>query len=87
MNPKPWLLGCAAVALALDLSVAGLALVHEFLGRGAQVAFVARGAERVERVARDHPGAHGIVGDISIKEDIHPSLFKSSASWAAGMCW
>ena len=50
----------------------GLALVREFLARGARVAFVARGRDRVERVARAHPGAHGVVGDISIKEDIHP---------------
>jgi NAD(P)-dependent dehydrogenase (short-subunit alcohol dehydrogenase family) len=26
----------------------------------------------VERIAREHPGAHGIVGDVSLKEDIHP---------------
>jgi NAD(P)-dependent dehydrogenase (short-subunit alcohol dehydrogenase family) len=36
------------------------------------VAFVARGRERVEYVARDHPGSHGIVGDVSLKDDIHP---------------
>jgi len=50
----------------------GLALVRELLDRGARVAFVARGRDRVERVAREHPGAHGVVGDISIKEDIYP---------------
>jgi NAD(P)-dependent dehydrogenase (short-subunit alcohol dehydrogenase family) len=50
----------------------GLALVRELLGRGARVAFVARGRDRVERVAREHDGAHGVVGDISIKDDIHP---------------
>jgi len=50
----------------------GLALVRELLERGARVAFVARGRDRVERVAREHDGAHGIVGDISIKDDIHP---------------
>src|SRR5262249_17807399 len=27
---------------------------------------------RVEAVAREHPGAHGIVGDVSVKDDIHP---------------
>jgi len=48
-----------------------LALVREFLARGARVAFVARGRERVERVARDHPGSHGIVGDLSEKDDIY----------------
>ena len=50
----------------------GLALVRELLSRGARVAFVARGRDRVERVAREHDGAHGIVGDIAIKDDIHP---------------
>jgi NAD(P)-dependent dehydrogenase (short-subunit alcohol dehydrogenase family) len=50
----------------------GKALVAELLGRGAQVAFVARGREGVERVAAEYSGAHGIAGDISIKEDIHP---------------
>jgi NAD(P)-dependent dehydrogenase (short-subunit alcohol dehydrogenase family) len=50
----------------------GLALVRELLSRGARVAFVARGRDRVERVAREHDGAHGVVGDISIKDDIHP---------------
>jgi NAD(P)-dependent dehydrogenase (short-subunit alcohol dehydrogenase family) len=35
------------------------------------VAFVARNRERVERVAEEC-GAHGIVGDVSKKEDIHP---------------
>src|SRR5260370_5336431 len=50
----------------------GLALVQELLARGAQVAFVARGRDRVERVARANHGAHGIVGDVSLKADIHP---------------
>src|ERR1700730_9946553 len=60
------------VAITGGTSGLGLALVRELLGRGAQVEFVARGRERVEGVAREHPGAHGIVGDISVKEDIHP---------------
>ena len=50
----------------------GLALVRELLERGAQVAFVARRREGVERVARENPGAQGIVGDVSKKEEIHP---------------
>src|ERR1700676_4817911 len=50
----------------------GLALVRELLDRGARVAFVARGRDRVERVTREHDGAHGVVGDISIEDDIHP---------------
>src|SRR5688572_30206897 len=50
----------------------GLALVNELRGSGAHVAFVARGRERVERVARELPGTHGIVGDVSLKDDIYP---------------
>jgi len=50
----------------------GLALVREFLDRGARVAFVARTRDQVDRVAREHPGAHGIVGDVSKKDAIYP---------------
>jgi NAD(P)-dependent dehydrogenase (short-subunit alcohol dehydrogenase family) len=50
----------------------GLALVRELLDRGAEVAFVARTRDNVERVAREHKGAHGIVGDVANKNDIHP---------------
>jgi NAD(P)-dependent dehydrogenase (short-subunit alcohol dehydrogenase family) len=60
------------VAVTGGTSGLGLALVRELLGRGAHVAFVARGRDRLERVAREHPGTHGIVGDVSLKEDIHP---------------
>src|SRR5882672_9624891 len=60
------------VAITGGTSGLGLALVRELLGRGAHVAFVARGRDRVERIAREHPAAHGIVGDVSLKEDIHP---------------
>jgi NAD(P)-dependent dehydrogenase (short-subunit alcohol dehydrogenase family) len=59
------------VAVTGGTSGLGLALVREFAARGAQVAFVARGRERVERVVREE-GVHGIVGDISLKEDIYP---------------
>ena len=50
----------------------GLALVRELSARGARVAFVARHREDVERVAREHPGTVGIVGDVSRKDDIYP---------------
>lgn len=50
----------------------GLALVRELLARGARVAFVARTPDRVDAVARAHPGSHGIAGDIARKDDIHP---------------
>jgi NAD(P)-dependent dehydrogenase (short-subunit alcohol dehydrogenase family) len=60
------------VAITGGTSGLGLALVRELLGRGARVAFVARTPDRVKQVARAHPGTHGIVGDVSVKEDIHP---------------
>lgn len=60
------------VAITGGTSGLGLALVREWLARGAQVAFVARGRDRVEQVARDYAAAHGIVGDVSAKNDIHP---------------
>ena len=50
----------------------GLALVRELHRQGARVAFVARTPGRVAAVARDHPGAHGIVGDVERKEEIYP---------------
>ncbi len=62
----------ARVAITGGTSGLGLALVRELLRRGARVAFVARTHERVEGVAREHRGAHGIVGDISAKDDIYP---------------
>jgi NAD(P)-dependent dehydrogenase (short-subunit alcohol dehydrogenase family) len=45
--------------------------VKELRTRGAEVAFIARHRDRVERVAAE-TGAHGIVGDVSKKDDIHP---------------
>src|SRR5262249_32724126 len=59
------------VAITGGTSGLGLALVREWLSRGARVAFVARGRERVGRVARRY-GGHGIVGDVANKEDIYP---------------
>jgi NAD(P)-dependent dehydrogenase (short-subunit alcohol dehydrogenase family) len=55
----------------------GLALVRELTLRGARVAFVARTAECVAAVAREY-GAHGIVGDIAKKEDIHPIALQAT---------
>jgi NAD(P)-dependent dehydrogenase (short-subunit alcohol dehydrogenase family) len=60
------------VALTGGTSGLGLALVRELVNRGARVAFVARTRERVEQVMRENPRAHGIVGDVSVKEDIYP---------------
>jgi NAD(P)-dependent dehydrogenase (short-subunit alcohol dehydrogenase family) len=60
------------IAITGGTSGLGLALVRELQKRGASVAFLARGHERVERVAREQAGAHGIVGDVSVKDDIYP---------------
>ena len=66
------------VAITGGTSGLGLALVREFLASGARVAFVARRREGVERVAREHPGAVGIVGDVSVKDDIYPIALQIS---------
>jgi NAD(P)-dependent dehydrogenase (short-subunit alcohol dehydrogenase family) len=58
------------VAVTGGTSGLGLALVRELRVRGAEVAFVARGRERVEAVALQS-GAHGIVGDVADKQGIH----------------
>lgn len=60
------------VAVTGGTSGLGLALVRELLARGARVAFVARTPERVRAVALENAGAHGIVADVSSKEDIYP---------------
>ena len=57
----------------------GHALVREFRRRNAQVAFVARTARAVGEVAAE-TGAHGIVGDVARKEDIHPMALQISAA-------
>src|ERR1700744_324987 len=59
------------VAITGGTSGLGLALVRELLNRGARVAFVARRRDRVEQIVHELSGAHGIVGDVSRKEDIH----------------
>jgi NAD(P)-dependent dehydrogenase (short-subunit alcohol dehydrogenase family) len=60
------------IAVTGGTSGLGLALVRELSARGARVAFVARGRERVQRVVSQCPGTHGIVGDVSLKTDIYP---------------
>jgi len=60
------------VAVTGGTSGLGLALVRELTRRGARVAFVARGRERVAEVARELPGTHGVVGDVAAKDDIYP---------------
>jgi NAD(P)-dependent dehydrogenase (short-subunit alcohol dehydrogenase family) len=60
------------IAITGGTSGLGLALVRELHVRGAAVAFVARTADRVRAVATEVPGAIGIVGDVSSKDDIYP---------------
>ncbi len=60
------------VAITGGTSGLGLALVRELTRRGARVAFVARTPERVAEVVKEIPEAHGIVADVSRKEDIYP---------------
>jgi NAD(P)-dependent dehydrogenase (short-subunit alcohol dehydrogenase family) len=68
-SPRPF--AGLRVALTGGTSGLGLALVRELLGRGANVAFVARGIDRVIEVERQHR-AHGIAGDVSKKDEIYP---------------
>jgi NAD(P)-dependent dehydrogenase (short-subunit alcohol dehydrogenase family) len=68
------------VAITGGTSGLGLALVQALSARGARVAFIARDAARVRRVAHDLPGSHGIVGDIARRDDIHPIALQVSAA-------
>ena len=66
-------IGCTDLRVAVTGGTAGLglALVRLLVARGARVAFVARTARSVERIATE-TGACGIVGDVGRKEDIYP---------------
>src|SRR5262245_27160494 len=65
---------CAGLRVAITggTSGLGLSLVREFSARRANVAAVARGSDRVNRIVHENAGVFGIVGDVSRKEDIHP---------------
>ena len=67
------------VAITGGTSGLGLALVRELRRRGARVALVARTTSAVQEVARSH-GAHGIVGDVARKQDIHPIALQITAA-------
>jgi len=68
------------VAVTGGTSGLGLALVETLRGRGAEVAFVARTADRVVEVADRHPGTHGIAGDISRKDETYPLALRITAA-------
>ena len=72
MRPEMQDFGGLRVAITGGTSGLGLALVHELLDRGAQVAFVARTRPAVEQVVAHRPAAHGIVGDVAAIDQIHP---------------
>jgi NAD(P)-dependent dehydrogenase (short-subunit alcohol dehydrogenase family) len=59
------------IGLTGGTSGLGLALLQGLHAQGAQVAFVARQARMVAATARALPGSHGIVGDVSRKDEIH----------------
>ena len=71
MNKTQQTLNPLRVAVTGGTSGLGLALVKAMHARGDQVAFVARDAERVARIARSLPGTHGIRGDVADKHDTH----------------
>jgi NAD(P)-dependent dehydrogenase (short-subunit alcohol dehydrogenase family) len=60
------------VAITGGTSGLGLALVRELLTRHSRVCFVARHRDRVLEVEDAHAGAHGIVGDVSKKDETYP---------------
>ena len=68
------------VAITGGTSGLGLALVRELRRRGARVAFVARNREGVERVTREVPRTHGIVGNVARKDDIYPIALQLNAA-------
>ena len=68
------------VAVTGGTSGLGLALVRALHSRGARVAFVARDAQRVRRVAAELPGTHGIDGDIASKDDTHRIAMQITAA-------
>ena len=59
------------VAVTGGTSGLGLALVEALHAGGARVAFVAREPVRVAALARRLAGTHGVVGDVSSKDDVH----------------
>ena len=66
------------IAITGGTSGLGRALVREFVNRDATVAFVARNVSEI-------PGAQGISGDISRKEQIHPVALQILAATGGGL--
>jgi NAD(P)-dependent dehydrogenase (short-subunit alcohol dehydrogenase family) len=68
------------VAITGGTSGLGLALVRALHAAGANVAFIARDAQRVASTAATLPGTHGIVGDVSRKEETHRIALQINAA-------
>lgn len=68
------------VAITGGTSGLGLALVRALRDRGAEIAFVARSHARVHEVSAELPGTHGIVGDVSDKDDTYPVAMGATAA-------
>jgi NAD(P)-dependent dehydrogenase (short-subunit alcohol dehydrogenase family) len=64
------------VAITGGTSGLGRALAGALAGHGARVAFVARHADALRSTELALPGTHGIVADVSRKEDIHPAALQ-----------
>ena len=67
------------IAITGGTSGLGHALVRALHQRNARVAFCARDAQRLSRVASELPGTYGIVADVSRKEDIHSLALQFTA--------
>jgi NAD(P)-dependent dehydrogenase (short-subunit alcohol dehydrogenase family) len=68
------------VAVTGGTSGLGLALVDALAEAGAEVAFVARDAHRVNAVQLRRRGTHGIAGDVSKKETVHAIAMQVTAA-------
>jgi NAD(P)-dependent dehydrogenase (short-subunit alcohol dehydrogenase family) len=84
MTQRSELLRGLRVLVTGGTSGLGRALVDEFRARGAQVAFVARRAADVDRVARECPDTLGIVGDVSRSDAVHRIALQALA-WRGGL--
>ena len=80
MNTPASTLQGLRVAVTGGTSGLGLALVRALHAQGARVAFVARDASRVQRVAAELAGTHGIVGDVASKTDTHRIALQINAA-------
>ena len=84
MTQRSELLRGLRVLVTGGTSGLGRALVDEFCARGAHVAFVARSAGDVDRVARECADTLGIVGDVSRSDAVHPIALQALA-WRRGL--